>query len=99
MDRAVVERAVKALAAVNEGRGTESRSTPLASRGRESRNAVVRASVTQAQESGREKVAACGSPHCAGCYEVAPGVRIHPPKCGEEYGKWLERWEPKEKVQ
>jgi len=89
MDRAVVERAVKALAAVNAGRGTQSRSTPE----------VVRASVTQVQESGSEEVAACGSPHCAGCYEVAPGVRIHPPKCGKEYGEWLERWEPKEKVQ
>lgn len=27
--------------------------------------------------------ALCGSPHCAGCYEVAPGVRIHPPKSGK----------------
>ena len=41
----------------------------------------------------------CGSPHCAGCYEVAPGVRIHPPKCGEGYRKWLERWEAKGRVQ
>jgi hypothetical protein len=22
----------------------------------------------------------CGSPHCAGCYEVEDGKRIHPPK-------------------
>jgi putative DNA primase/helicase len=29
----------------------------------------------------------CGSPQCAGCYEVEQGVRIHPPKCGEEYRK------------
>jgi hypothetical protein len=43
--------------------------------------------------------APCGSPHCAGCYEVSPGVRIHPPKCGEEYEKWLERWQPKGKPQ
>lgn len=28
------------------------------------------------------QTAQCGFPHCAGCYEVAPGVRIHPPKCG-----------------
>jgi len=34
--------------------------------------------------------AACGSPGCAGCYEVEPGVRIHPPKCGEAYRKWLD---------
>ena len=27
-------------------------------------------------------LAPCGSEHCAGCYEVAPGVRLHPPKSG-----------------
>ena len=43
--------------------------------------------------------AVCGSPHCAGCYEVAPGVQIHPPKCGEDYRAWLERWEAKGRVQ
>jgi hypothetical protein len=31
----------------------------------------------------------CDSPRCAGCYEVEPGVRIHPPKCGESHGEWL----------
>ena len=41
----------------------------------------------------------CDSPRCAGCYEVEPGVRIHPPKCGEEYRRWLERWQPKGKPQ
>jgi hypothetical protein len=41
----------------------------------------------------------CGSPYCAGCYEVAPGVRVHPPKCGEDYRAWLERWEAKGKMQ
>lgn len=41
----------------------------------------------------------CGSTDCAGCYEVEPGVQIHPPKCGEEYRKWLERWQPKGKLQ
>jgi hypothetical protein len=44
-------------------------------------------------------LAACGSPHCAGCYDVALGVRIHPPKCGEDYRAWLERWEAKGKLQ
>lgn len=29
-----------------------------------------------------ENSAACGSPNCGGCYEVAPGQRIHPPKSG-----------------
>ncbi len=37
----------------------------------------------------------CGSPQCAGCYEVEPGVRIHPPKCSDDYRVWLERWEAK----
>ena len=41
----------------------------------------------------------CGSPHCAGCYEVEQGVRIHPPRCGASYRRWLERWQPKGKPQ
>lgn len=32
-----------------------------------------------------ESLAACGSSHCAGCYEVEPTVRIHPPKKGEDW--------------
>ena len=45
--------------------------------------------------------AACGSPNCDGCYMVHPatGATIHPPKCGEDYRTWLERWEAKGKVQ
>jgi hypothetical protein len=39
-------------------------------------------------------VAACGSTGCAGCYEVEPGVRIHPPKSSDEWKEWLLRWEP-----
>jgi hypothetical protein len=46
-----------------------------------------------------EELAPCGSPYCAGCYEVEPGVRIHPPRCGEDYGKWLKNWPPQGKVQ
>jgi hypothetical protein len=38
------------------------------------------------------KVAPCGSPHCAGCYEVAPGVRLHPPKASPDWLAWLARW-------
>ena len=34
-------------------------------------------------------LAACSSPHCAGCYEVAPGVKLHPPKGAYHYE---ERW-------
>jgi hypothetical protein len=44
-------------------------------------------------------LAACGSIHCAGCYEVEPSVRIHPPRSSEEWKEWLLKWEPKGKVQ
>lgn len=47
----------------------------------------------------RTGLAACGSPHCAGCYHVGDDREIHPPKCGEGYRKWLERWQPKGKPQ
>ena len=48
---------------------------------------------------GRKKLAPCGSAACAGCYDVGDGRKIHPPKCGEDYRIWLERWEAKGKVQ
>lgn len=38
-------------------------------------------------------LAKCGSVDCAGCYEVEPGVRIHPPRMSESYRNWNERWE------
>jgi hypothetical protein len=44
-------------------------------------------------------VASCGLSHCAGCYQVAPGVRIHPPRCGAGYLEWLTAWEQKGRVQ
>jgi hypothetical protein len=44
-------------------------------------------------------LASCGLPHCAGCYQVDPGVRIHPPKSGEDWKEWLLKWEPKGRVQ
>ena len=37
------------------------------------------------------KLAPCGSPHCGGCYEVAPGVRLHPPKVSPEWTAYLQR--------
>jgi hypothetical protein len=46
-----------------------------------------------------ENLAACGSPHCAGCYDVGDGKKIHRPKIGEDYRRWLEHWKPKEKPQ
>lgn len=89
MDRAILERAVMALAALNTGSGIETRPAP----------APVSAPVTQAEESKGEEIAACRSPSCAGCYEVEPGVRIHPPKCGEDYSTWRKRWEAEGKPQ
>lgn len=41
----------------------------------------------------------CGSPQCAGCYDVGDGKKIHPPKCRKDYGKWLTDWPPKGKAQ
>lgn len=49
--------------------------------------------------SGAENLATCGLTHCAGCYDLGDGRKIHPPKCGEEYRKWLERWKPNGRVQ
>ena len=56
---------------------------------------VLRSSCTETLPSD----AICGSPHCAGCYDVGDGRRIHPPKCGEKHRKWLEHWQPKGKPQ
>ena len=39
----------------------------------------------------RESIPPCGSARCAGCYAVAPGIAIHPPKCSQD---WLRRWQP-----
>jgi hypothetical protein len=44
-----------------------------------------------------EATAPCGLPHCAGCYEVEPGRRLHPPKSSEEWLEWLAKWQPREK--
>jgi len=44
-------------------------------------------------------LAPCGSPDCAGCYDVGEGRKIHPPRCGGDYRAWLERWEAKGRPQ
>jgi hypothetical protein len=31
--------------------------------------------------------APCGSPACAGCYDVGGGKKIHPPECGPGYAE------------
>ena len=45
------------------------------------------------------KLASCGQPNCAGCYELEPGRRIHPPKPSEDWLEWLKRWAPPKKSQ
>jgi hypothetical protein len=40
-------------------------------------------------------LAPCGSPHCAGCYDVGDGGKIHPPKCGKDFLTWFTEWEGK----
>jgi hypothetical protein len=35
-----------------------------------------------------------GSSHCGGCYEVAPGRWMHPPKVSEAWRHWFERSQP-----
>jgi hypothetical protein len=47
----------------------------------------------------RVHVAACGSPDCAGCYDALDGRQIHPPRCGEDYRKRFEQWQPTGKPQ
>jgi hypothetical protein len=44
------------------------------------------------------KLAPCGQAHCAGCYEVDSGRRIHPPKPSADWLEWLERWVPPKKL-
>jgi hypothetical protein len=46
-----------------------------------------------------EGLADCASSRCAGCYDIEPRVRIHPPKCEQDYLDWLKKWEPKGRVQ
>jgi hypothetical protein len=44
-------------------------------------------------------LAACGSSHCAGCYHLGDGRKIHPPKSSAEWLARLEHWKPKGSVQ
>ena len=36
-----------------------------------------------------------GPERCGGCYEVNPGIHLHPPKVSEEWKAWLTKWQPK----
>jgi hypothetical protein len=46
----------------------------------------------------RDKLS-CGSPHCAGCYNVGDGKKIHPPRCGEAFLRWRAWLEGKGQIQ
>jgi hypothetical protein len=90
MNQAIVDRAIEALAKIGATRSSPERQT-------EKPTPSQRTQLNHPQE----KVAACGSPDCGRCYLVDPatGARIHPPKCGEDYRAWLERWEAKGRPQ
>jgi hypothetical protein len=53
------------------------------------------------REGERTHAAPCGSPQCAGCYEVEPGRRIHPPRSSTKWEAWVARWQPtpKDRIQ
>lgn len=36
-----------------------------------------------------------GPERCGGCYQVSPGIHLHPPKVSEEWKAWLTKWQPK----
>lgn len=50
---------------------------------------------SKARISGAQPLAACGSSHCAGCYDVGDSRKIHPPKCGEQFLRWRDWLEGK----
>ena len=81
MNREIVERAVHALAALN---GTKQHA------GRPSLSPVSAHTDQPMQRVGDKlgTTAACGSPNCAGCYDVGDGMKIHPPKCGQGFLRW-----------
>ena len=54
---------------------------------KESILAYLRAHLSNEQASNADNLAPCGSEHCAGCYDVGDGKKIHPPKCSEDYRK------------
>lgn len=55
---------------------------------KESIFAYLRANRFHEQDPGVGDLAPCGSPHCAGCYDVGDGRKIHPPKCGQDFLRW-----------
>lgn len=85
MNKMTVERALKALTNI----GATQQPGQASSAGNS----------PQPELRGTDELAACGSPECAGCYDIGQGNRIHPPKIGPDYAGWYKRWEPKSTVQ
>jgi hypothetical protein len=50
--------------------------------------AYLRMKHTREQGLGTGELAFCGSPDCAGCYDLGDGTKIHPPRCGENFLRW-----------
>ena len=94
MDKVVIERALRALAEIGAAR-------PMVPElPREMPEPANPAPANPVKvESSPATAALCGSPDCAGCYNVGEGKKIHPPKCGEGYREWLLKWEAKGRVQ
>lgn len=84
MDKLIVERALQALADIGAVRMTETRISPVVPPACSSRAMPAKATIEQ------DQLAPCGSSHCAGCYDVGDGRKIHPPKSGKAYQKGTE---------
>jgi len=91
MERAIVERAIKALAAIGAAQQTVPEHSPVVNE--------LRAVASAKRRPVGENLAPCSSPTCAGCYDVGDGRKIHPPKLGEDYREWLLKWDAKGRVQ
>jgi hypothetical protein len=98
MDKAIVERALRALAEIGAARSAvpemPDKMPELANPAPATQHKVA-----DKPEAQSNSLAPCGSPDCAGCYDVGDGRRIHPPKCGEEYRVLLDAWETRGRVQ
>jgi hypothetical protein len=88
MDKFVVNQALRALEEIGAVRtsGTQPSAALV------SEQPVQEDGVTHQTIAERDEIAPCGSAHCAGCYEVGDGKKIHPPKIGKAYQKWTDQW-------
>ena len=87
MDKLIVERALQALAEIGAVRAPVIRTSATVASPVPISQAVPAETIVESDE-----LAPCGSSHCAGCYDVGDGKKIHPPKSGKDYQKRMERW-------